>query len=255
MTATLTLDLSSSPSGSTPTAASLEDHIPGLRSAYLQTSSQPEISSPPASSSQLARTSDFPQQFSSNYNEPKPTEPSSGLRTSLIVLSAVLFVTAIVVGWLVWRRYHQQRRKNNEGSGGTMQQDLFRPSPLHPKSTSRQSGVSGMTCQTPFPGKDWCMSLPAYSIDHHCQPDKNGKTSAPPKLSLGKAIPSKSSCLLEYPPTPPAKQTSKLPSSAPHPSSKTTPGCSSGYGGAAAHTTIAPSRPSETHMDGQSRFV
>lgn len=246
--AVLMLDSSSSTPGSTPIATSRE--ASRLGRTYAQSSSQIELSSSVASSGGLARTTDFSQQYPPIYEKPETSASSSGLRTSLIVLSAVLFVTAMVIGWIIWRRLRRQRLSVHERSSEMVFREPASTSPVLQETNVRQPGGSDLTCPIPVGSRDPRVKMPTDAIDSRCQSSNNRMNSTGTKLSIGRTI-AKDFCSPRQPPIPPAKHTNKLPTGVP-PSSPTLPiqqRYSSGHRGAAAAATTHMRIPSPSPLE------
>lgn len=244
--AVFTWDLSSSPAESTPTAAPSRINTSTTDSIPTRSSANSELLSSSTSSNAVAKQTDLPQQSPPAYQKSESTKHPPGLYISLIVLSVVVIVTAVVVGWLAWRRCRQHRKKETGKNLGMMYRDSSKSLPVPQTSAGRQSSNSGMTGPTLVSEQDWHVVTPTHLIDPHCRPGRPEKGSALAE-SLSHTRSRRGPCSTERPHITPAKQNGTLPPCVP-PSSPTfpramgTPRRSSRYRGAATQTRI-PSPP------------
>lgn len=205
--AAFTWDLASSPAESTPTATRSEIHSSRGNGVNVPTSTPSIASSTSTSSTALSRAIDSPQHFPQAYDRSTSEKPSSAVYISLIVLSVVVFVTALVLGWLAWRRYRQHSRKRTaECLDGKHQVCINSPR----KPASMQSGIDGRASPEQVFNKDSRVSVPRYSIDQFLLLGNSKVDPALANVRLGHDVSVKGPAPIEKPPTPPAKQASRI---------------------------------------------
>lgn len=165
--AVFTWDEASTPVASTPTAALSTTLV--SRPSNISTGSNTRfvVSTVLPPSIAVATQTGLSQSYSPKIGKPASRRQSPQFYIPLIVLSSVIIVGALLVGWFAWRRYCQRHRRRCESRSERVEIFCSKSYPLFQKCGGNRSTTSDMTGPTLVPGTCHGSAVSMCPVDTH----------------------------------------------------------------------------------------